>query len=218
MVEGQAPGRSAIGRFALLAGAIAVAGGVTAYLFLSGDDGASPAATGFSTPTATGSSDDGDPRLGPLVPGRPEIGEPAPDFALVDARDGTVRKLSDYRGRAVIVNWYASWCGPCRREIPEFNAMLEAVGDDRIVVLGIDYQESAGDAVGILDELEASYPALLDSDAEVADHYRVGNRIPSSFFVDAEGILRAQRIGQVTPEQLAEDLATLGINWQPEED
>lgn len=205
-------------RYAVLAAAIAVAGGITAYLFLPGGDEAPPPATpGFSTPTPQASGDDGDPRLGPLVAARPEVGKPAPDFALLDARDGTVRRLSDFRGRAVLVNWYASWCGPCRREIPEFNAMLRAVGEDRIVVLGIDYQEPADAAVSILEELGASYPALLDTDAEVADHYRVGNRIPSSFLVDADGVLRSIRVGQITPAQLAEDLALVGISYEPAE-
>jgi thiol-disulfide isomerase/thioredoxin len=125
------------------------------------------------------------------------------------------RRTSPYRGRAVLVNWYASWCGPCRREIPEFMAMLEAVGEDRIVILGIDYQEPAAAAVGILDELGASYPALLDSDARVAEHYRVGNRIPSSFFVDAEGVLRGFRLGQMSAEVLAEQLALAGISYVP---
>ncbi len=196
----------------LLALAIVVAAGVTAYLFLSGgDDDPTPAGPVFGTPTP-GS---GGGNLGPLVPGRPEIGEPAPDFALVDARDGTVRRLSDYRGTPVLVNWYASWCGPCKREIPAFNAMIEAVGEDNIVVLGIDYQESASSALDILEDYDATYTALLDSDADVAEHYRVGNKIPSSFFVDAEGILRGQRLGEVEAEDLAEQLAKVGITYTP---
>jgi peroxiredoxin len=196
--------------FAALAAAAAVAAGVTVYLFQSGDGDAGPSV--FQPGSATAGPTRAD--LGPLVAARPEIGEPAPDFALVDARDGTVRKLSDFRGRVVVVNWYASWCGPCRDEIPDFNAMLAAVGEDRVVVLGIDYQEGASSALSILDELGATYPALLDSDARVADHYRVGNRIPSSFFVDAEGILRAQQLGIVQPEDLERHLASAGIAYE----
>jgi peroxiredoxin len=214
--EDSKPARGRLARFGLLAAALAVAAGVTVYLFSSGGDGGPAVTTApFGTPATPGATID--PRLGPLVPERPEVGKPAPDFALVDARDGTVRKLSDYRGRAVLVNWYASWCGPCRREIPEFNAMLKAVGEDRIVILGIDYQESASDAVAILDELDATYPALLDSDARVADHYRVGNRIPSSFFVDADGVLRGFRLGQMSAAVLAEQLALVGITYVPGE-
>jgi peroxiredoxin len=199
----------------LLGVAVAAAAGVTAYLFLSGDEGdGAPASNGFESGSPTA---DGDDDLGPLVPERPEVGKPAPDFALVDARDGSVRRLSDFRGTPVLVNWYASWCGPCRAEIPEFNAMIAALGEDGIIVLGVDYQESASDALGILDELGATYPALLDSDGEVAEHYRVGNRLPSSFFVDAGGVLRAMQIGQVTEERLVEHLATMGIAYEPVE-
>jgi peroxiredoxin len=210
-----AGGRKRWQSLGLLGVAVAAAAGITAYLFLSGDDGdGAPAANGFETGSPTPGTDND---LGPIDPDRPEVGKPAPDFALVDARDGTVRKLSDFRGRPVLVNWYASWCGPCRAEIPEFNAMIAALGEDGILVLGIDYQESASAALSILDELGATYPALLDSDGEVAEHYRVGNRLPSSFFVDAEGVLRAMQIGQVTEERLVEHLAAMGIEYEPAE-
>jgi peroxiredoxin len=201
---------------ALLAVAAAAAAGITIYLFASGDDDAAgPASNGFSSgsPTPGAGNDD----LGPLGPARPEVGKPAPDFALVDARDGTVRKLSDFRGTPVLVNWYASWCGPCRAEIPEFNDMIAALGEDGIAVVGVDYQESSSAALSILDEYGATYTSLLDSDGEVADHYRVGNRLPSSFFVDADGILRSMQIGQVTRKQLGEHLETLGLEYAPEE-
>jgi len=201
---------------ALLGVGAAAAAGITAYLFLGGDgDGTPEPANGFSSGSPTPGEDDGD--LGPLSPKRPEVGEEAPDFALVDARDGTVRKLSDFRGTPVLINWYASWCGPCRAEIPEFNHMIATLGPGAIVVLGVDYQEDAGAALGILEELGATYPAVLDSRGEVAEHYRVGNRLPSSFFVDADGVLRAMQIGQITPEQLAEHLAAMGIEYTPSE-
>jgi peroxiredoxin len=186
---------------------------ITAYLFLSDGDEAEPVPIpgDFASETASPRATD----LGALTPDRPEVGEPAPDFALVDARDGQVRKLSDFRGRVVVVNWYASWCGPCKREIPEFNAMLAAVGESSVIVLGVDYQESASTAVSTLDDLGATYPALLDEDGGLADHYRVGNRLPSSFFVDPDGVLRSMQIGELTAEQLSEHLATTGISYTP---
>lgn len=200
---------------AALGAAVVVAIAAVAFLFAraGGDDAPAPASTDpFATaaPSAASRAD-----LGPLVAARPTIGELAPDFALLDARDGTVRKLSDFRGTPVLVNWYASWCGPCKAEIPEFNAVIQAVGD-RIVILGVNYQESAARAVGILDELQATFPAVLDSDAAVADHYRVGNRLPSSFFVDRDGVLRAMKIGQVTPDELPALLATIGVEYSPQ--
>lgn len=210
----QQPGASKLkGQIALgVAVVAALAIGGLLFFRAGGGDTPVPADTGpFTSGTATPASR---ADLGPLVAARPAVGELAPDFALVDARDGTVRKLSEFRGTPVLVNWYASWCGPCKAEIPEFNAIIEALGDG-IVVLGVDYQESAARAVGILDELDATFPAVLDSDGEVADHYRVGNRLPSSFFVDSDGILRAMKIGQVTPDELPALLATIGIDYTP---
>ncbi len=164
---------------------------------------------GPATSTAAGA------RLGPLDPQRPKVGEPAPDFALFDARDGrTVRRLSDFRGQAVVVNWYASWCDPCKREVPDFEKASQALAGS-VVFLGVDYLESRDKAVGILDRLGATYPAVLDSEGSVADHYRVGGGLPVTFFVDKDGILRGMRIGEVEEEALVENLAKVGVTYTP---
>jgi cytochrome c biogenesis protein CcmG, thiol:disulfide interchange protein DsbE len=153
--------------------------------------------------------------LGPLDPNRPKIGEEAPDFALLDARDGvTVRKLSDFRGKAVVLNWYASWCGPCRAEIPEFQAAYAALGD-QLVILGVNYAEERDRAQSILDIFAAKYPAVLDSEGKVADHWRVGAGLPTTFFIDRDGILRGTQIGQVGGQDFIDQLAKVGIAYTP---
>lgn len=163
----------------------------------------------FQTPRATASSRSD---LGPLDPERPEIGKPAPDFALLDVRDGTtVRKLSDYRGTPVVVNWYASWCQPCKDEIPDFQQALDAL-DGSFVVLGVDYGEDAKSAVKPLDDAGATYPAVLDSDQAVYKHYR-GYGVPNTFFVDADGVLQWMKLGWVHPADLEEGLAAIGIEY-----
>jgi thiol-disulfide isomerase/thioredoxin len=157
------------------------------------------------------------PNTGPLSPARPDEGKPAPDFALIDARDpGVIHKLSDYRGKAVIVNWYASWCGPCQSEIPELNTAQQAL-DDQLVVLGVDYMEDAGPAASILNQFKATYPAVLDSVGAVAEQYRVGSGgkgIPESFFVDKDGVLRASVLGPVSPKLLSDALSKVGISYK----
>ena len=175
----------------------------------------SSAAIFFAENSGDTPDDGGSAELGPIDPQRPEVGEPAPDFALVDARDGTtVRKLSDFRGKAVVVNWYASWCGPCKDEIPEFQAAYEALPQE-LVFLGVNFLESQTRAISILDDYNAEYPAVLDSRAEVADHYRVGNGIPTTFFVDKDGVLTGIHYGEASQEDLVAQLAKAGVTYTP---
>ena len=201
------PQRKLIG-YAVLAAAVFIAVLAGAYVFLrpgddSGNDVKTP--TGLVNPY---------PNTGPLDPNRPTEGEKAPDFALVDARDPSkVVKLSDYRGKAVILNWFASWCDPCKNEIPEFQAAQEKLGD-QLVVLGVDYLEQPADAVGILNKLGATYPAVLDGAGTVAQHYRV-TYMPTTFFIDKDGVLRVIKTGEVHDDALVTFLAKVGITYQP---
>lgn len=182
----------------------------TAYLQRVGDSWKVSTQQLFLGRPDTGTTVDGD--LGPLVPDRPDIGKPAPDFALIDARDGTtVRKLSDFRGTPVVVNWYASWCGPCKEEIPEFQQAQDTLGDS-VVFFGVNVREDAERATSILDEFGATYPAVLDRDGRVSDHYRA-NALPHTVFIDAEGIVRAIKVGQVHADDLEENLAKIGLEY-----
>jgi len=201
-----APARTIAG-YAVLALAFVAALAVGVYLFASGGgDDASPVGDGTPLP---GAAD-----IGPLDPNRPEIGKPAPNFALPDVRDTSViRQLADYRGQAVVINWYASWCGPCKAEIPDFLKAQEALGE-QVVFLGVNYLEPRDRALGILEELGADYPAVLDSRGAVAEHYRVPG-MPSTFFVDKDGILRAMKAGRVSEEELARFLIEAGVPYTP---
>lgn len=152
--------------------------------------------------------------LGMLAPQRPKEGELAPDFALLDARDGkSVVTLSSFRGKAVVLNWYASWCRPCKDEMPELDAAYKQANGD-LVVLGLDWLESREKAQGVLEEYGATYPAVLDSEGAVHDHYRVAGT-PTSYFIDKDGIVRSARTGPVEGEMLAERLAQIGITYVP---
>ena len=183
---------------------------------------ASPAADAMPAPAATEADAAADGPIG--VAGieagvidrdqRPEVGQPAPDFALANARapERAVR-LSDFRGRPVVLNWFATWCGPCRAEIPDFQAAYEALGG-AVVFLGVNLEESAGDAAGMLDEFGATYPALLDAEGDVALHYRLPG-MPTTFFIDADGVLRAWGAGLIVEETLVAELAKLGVDYEP---
>lgn len=195
--------------YLVLAAAMVFALGVGVYLFISsGDDSPS------STPNFGGLANPY-PNTGPLEPNRPREGEQAPDFALVDARDPSkVVKLSDFRGKAVVVNWYASWCDPCQREIPALQAAYEKL-DGQLVVLGVDYLESQKAALSILDERNADYPAVLDASGSVAEHYRVGAGLPVSFFIDKDGVLRRIKTGEVKKDALSGYLKEVGVEYSP---
>ena len=161
------------------------------------------------SPTATGADQ---PRLGVLDSRHPEVGEPAPDFALVDARDGqTVRRLSDFRGQTVVLNWYASWCPPCQSEIPDFQTAYASLAGE-IVVLAVNLQESPERAAAMLAALGATFPSVLDSDGAVARQYRLLG-MPSTFFIDRDGIVRSMGSGRITAEALRDELAKLGHHY-----
>ncbi len=152
--------------------------------------------------------------LGPLDTRSPEVGELAPAFALRDP-DGNARSLSDYRGKVVWVNFWATWCGPCRRELPEMQRLADLY-PERLAVLAVNLQESSGTAASFWEELELDLPILLDSSGEVAEQYRVGNRLPSHFFIDEEGVLRALRIGIITEDEMRQQLEELGLTTAAE--
>ena len=209
MTEVEAKGRAG-GGMLLMGVAIVVVAAVAAWAFLGG--GESSDANSLPTDDAAGQL-----ALGVIDSGGLEIGEPAPDFVLIDGRDaGKVIQLSDYRGTPVVLNWYATWCGPCRAEIPEFTAANAALGDS-VVFLGINFRESAEAALGLLEEYDAKYPTVLDTDGSVFEHYN-GIGLPTTYFIDADGIVVEGGSGIVTEAALVLGLANVGIEYQPVED
>ncbi|MEP7214717.1 MAG: TlpA family protein disulfide reductase [Anaerolineaceae bacterium] len=212
MPEGSPNPIRSLAQYGVLAVAAVFAVAVVGYFLVSSSDGknafeGTPVSRLPGAPTAF-------PNTGVLEPNRPKEGERAPDFALVDARDTTkVHKLSDYRGKAVVVNWFASWCDPCKREIPEFQNAQDQLGD-QLVVLGVNYLEDPGPAVAILDKLKATYVAVLDTNGAVADHYRVGRGLPVTFFIDKEGVLQFFKTGELTPSEFEANLARVGITYK----
>ena len=147
--------------------------------------------------------------LGPLEGGGPRVGQPAPDFALRDL-DGRVHRLSDYRGQVVFINFWATWCPPCRQELPEIQAVYDDKKDEGLVVLEVNYQESATKAGDYWDEQGLTMPVLLDSSGDVQDQYRLVG-LPDSFFVDRDGILREMHLGAISREDMLAKLEKAGL-------
>ncbi|MFZ5911285.1 MAG: TlpA family protein disulfide reductase [Chloroflexota bacterium] len=134
-------------------------------------------------------------------------GDAAPDFELTALTGETVR-LSQFRGKPVLLSMGATWCPDCRREAP----LLEELHQTHLelVVLTVDIQESSQDVQQFADEFGLTHPILLDYDGEVKGLYQVF-AIPTEFFIDEEGIIRAKIIEQVTPQLLAEYLPLIGV-------
>ena len=133
-------------------------------------------------------------------------------FALTDL-DGRVHDLARYRGQVVLVNFWATWCGPCKAEMPDLQAAY-AEANGEIVVLAVnveganldDARRLAGD---FRDELNLTFPIVFDSpDADVFEQYRLRG-LPDSFFVDQDGIIRDVVIGPLSRQALEEKLAAL---------
>ena len=108
--------------------------------------------------------------------------------------------LAAFRGQPVIVNFWASWCTPCREEFPLFRERLAELGPtDGLVILGVLYKDQPELAQAFLDDVGGSWPSIDDPDGEAAAAYRVVAP-PQTYFIDGDGILRAIQIGEVRPE------------------
>jgi cytochrome c biogenesis protein CcmG/thiol:disulfide interchange protein DsbE len=145
---------------------------------------------------------------GPLVIGaHPLLGATAPDFTLEDL-DGRTVALADYRGRPVIVNFWASWCVPCREEFPLLKAARERYAAEGLEVLGIVFDDDADPARRFMDRAGAAWPALVDPGGVIATDYKV-NVPPLSFFIDGEGVIRSIAYGPPPSGSLDDRIAEL---------
>ena len=131
----------------------------------------------------------------------PNVGDPAPDFALHNLQGKEVR-LSDFQGRPVLINFWATWCPPCRIEMPTIETAWHKHKDEGFVVLAVDVQESPSQVQHFVDSLGLTFPILLDPTAKVASElYRI-RALPTSFFVGRDGRLVAAHRGMMTEQGL----------------
>lgn len=159
---------------------------------------ASPAATLAETPSALATRP-------PLA----VVGQPAPDFEL-QAAGGAAVQLSALIGHPVVLNFWATWCEPCRAEMPALQRAADRFADQGLRVLAINFDEPEADVLAFGQELDLSMPLLLDPGAEVQRLYRVLG-YPTTYFVDAEGRLAAQHIGVLDDRLLEGYLGQIGV-------
>ena len=134
----------------------------------------------------------------------PKEGFQAPDIKL-QGIDGTSYLLSDLRGQAVLVNIWASWCLPCKAEMPAMQKVYDTYKDQGFVILAVNatYQDSAAKATKFVEDYRLSFPILLDKNGIVTAAYQI-NSFPTSFFINAEGLIKDVIIGGPMSEALLE--------------
>jgi cytochrome c biogenesis protein CcmG, thiol:disulfide interchange protein DsbE len=135
------------------------------------------------------------------------LGKPAPTFSL-RSLDGPQVDLASYRGKPVILNFWASWCDPCRRELPLL--LLERGKHPGVELVGIVYQDADAPAKAFHDNIGGDWPGLSDPGGKVASEYLV-RAIPETFFIDKGGVLRDRNFGEIDQGTLDQKLAMILI-------
>ena len=137
-------------------------------------------------------------------------GSEAPDFTVYDL-EGNAHKLSDFRGKPVLLNFWASWCGPCQMEMPDFQKFYESHGDKVnfvIVNLTDGQQETVESASAFIEEKGYTFPVYYDTDIDAAMKYGV-SAVPVSYFIDAEGYFVAWAQGALSADMLQQGMDML---------
>jgi cytochrome c biogenesis protein CcmG/thiol:disulfide interchange protein DsbE len=135
-------------------------------------------------------------------PPAPGAGFAAPDFSL-ETRDGETMALADLRGQAVLLNFWATWCPPCRAEMPAIQRVYDKYRDQGFTVLAVDVGEGNAQVAAFVDERDLTFPILMDGDGAVSLRYQV-RAMPSTFFIDQDGLIREVTLGGPMSEAFIE--------------
>jgi thiol-disulfide isomerase/thioredoxin len=122
----------------------------------------------------------------------PNTGDVAPDFEYT-LSDGTTHRLSELRGKRVLINFWATWCEPCRAEMPDLQQAADAHGDS-LVILGVNKLEPIAVIPPFADELKIRFPLIVNTQGDIANRYGAKN-IPTSFFINTDGTVGFRQIG-----------------------
>jgi cytochrome c biogenesis protein CcmG, thiol:disulfide interchange protein DsbE len=138
------------------------------------------------------------------------VGKQAIDFTLL-ALDGTEASLSQFRGQPVLINFWASWCLPCREEMPELVRSYEIHKAEGLMVLGVNltYSDSVPDVQAFADEFNITFPVLLDKDGMVAERLYQIPGVPTSFFINRDGTIERIQVGVMNGKQIRQYVAEI---------
>ena len=131
------------------------------------------------------------------------VGQPAPPFRLPNVRESESDvSLADVAGKPIVINFWASWCVPCRAESPALERFYEARRDPSFTILGIDSNDLSGDALGFVRKYGITYPQLRDGGGDFSQNELGTTGVPESFLVDPRGKLVVHSIGPVSDKYL----------------
>ena len=171
--------------------------------------GPAPAATVPEGAPAT-VAPEGTPTALPKTSGNPKppkTGTVAYDFTLKDM-DGNEVSLSNFRGKKVMLNFWATWCAPCRAEIPHMVKLYGERHDEGFEIIAVNLREGPERVGPFVERLHMEFPVLLDSSGKVGNAYSVRG-IPTSIFLDENGVIQAVHVGTLTDESLQKYVAAL---------
>lgn len=139
-----------------------------------------------------------------------EKGNLAPDFELSDM-EGNPVKLSDYRGKAVLLNFWASWCPPCRAEMPHMEKLYNKYKDENFDILAVNLtntEKNSGDAEKFVKELGLTFTIPMDVKGEAGSDYNI-MAYPTSYFIDSDGVIREKVLGALNEEYMEKEIKKL---------
>lgn len=131
----------------------------------------------------------------------------AQDFTITDL-DGNEVSLSDFRGKKVFLNFWATWCPPCKAEMPEIEKVYQETKDSDLVILAVEIGEPLDTVKTFIEDNKYNFKVLLDSDKDVATTYGI-SAIPTSFFIDEDGNIISKRVGGMTYDEMKEYIDAL---------
>ncbi|QOT00609.1 thiol-disulfide oxidoreductase ResA [Brevibacterium sp. JNUCC-42] len=133
-------------------------------------------------------------------PNEIKVGDKAPNFSL-QSLEGQPMTLADLKGKGVILNFWGSWCEPCRNEMPDLEKVWLANKDQNIVIVGVNVGESEVSAQQFVRQMKTTFPILMDKQKEVTKVYNIG-KMPTTFYIDQDGIVRDIMIGQMNEKSI----------------
>lgn len=139
-----------------------------------------------------------------------EKGNRAPDFELIDI-EGNPVKLSDFRGKAVLLNFWATWCPPCRAEMPHMEKLYKKYKDEKFDIVAVNLtntEKNSGDAKKFVEELGLTFTIPMDEKGVAGAEYEV-LAYPTSYFIDSDGVIRGKVLGALNEEYMEKEIRKL---------